>query len=532
MREQEIVCIFEANQFDNRVSFRRTDIHNITFFMILSTRSSGVLLHISSLPSPYGIGDFGEGAYLFADRLHAAEQKVWQILPLTPTDLSTGNSPYSSSSAFAGNTMFISLTLLVNDRLLKPKDLKSAPKFPLDHVDYKAVHAYKQHIFSLAFENFLSSEEEKDDYHTFCHSNAGWLDDYALFTALKSHFGGKPWFEWSDALRLRQQPALGIASANHSRAIEREKFLQYIFAKQWSRLREYCSSKNIHLLGDIPIYSSHDSADVWSNPDIFQLTAGSMPTSVAGVPPDYFSPKGQRWGNPLYKWSTLQQSEYRWWKMRLQRNFDLYDAVRIDHFRGLVAYWDIPAHEKTAINGSWQRVPTLDFLESLTATFRHFPVIAEDLGTITDDVKEVMERFSLPGMKVLQFAFDDTPNNPYLPHNYPKNCLVYSGTHDNNTTRGWYSGEASAKSKHYIKDYLGYTPKEATIHEDFMKLALASVAMIAILPFQDVLGLGAEARMNQPSTSKGNWSWRATPAMMKEKNFKLLHKLTSIFGRL
>lgn len=499
--------------------------------MILSTRSSGVLLHISSLPSRFGIGDFGVSAFHFADLLHASGQKVWQLLPLTPTDLSSGNSPYSSSSAFAGNTLFISPELLVNDGFLSRKDLKSVPDFPLDHVDYKAVHEFKQHLFTRAFENFRQLPEH-EEYHEFCHTNAGWLDDYALFTALKTHFSGKPWFEWSDALRLRQHPALGIASAHHTSAIEREKFLQFVFSKQWTALKDYCNSRHIHLLGDIPIYSSHDSADVWANPGIFQLNTRSMPTSVAGVPPDYFSPKGQRWGNPIYNWTALQETEYLWWKLRLQRNFELYDAVRIDHFRGLVAYWDIPAHEKTAINGSWQSVPTLDFLQSLTATFDHFPVIAEDLGTITDDVKDVMERFTLPGMKVLQFAFDDTPHNPYLPHNYTKNCLVYSGTHDNNTTRGWYSGDASARSKKYIKEYLGYSPKEVTIHEDFMKLALASSAMIAILPLQDVLGLGSEARMNQPSTSKGNWSWRATPGMMKEKNFKVLKTMTSIFGRL
>ncbi|MBK9246640.1 MAG: 4-alpha-glucanotransferase [Ignavibacteria bacterium] len=499
--------------------------------MILSSRASGVLLHISSLPSEFGIGDFGSAAYHFADRLSEAGQKIWQILPLTPTDLSSGNSPYSSSSAFAGNTLFISPELMMKDNLLSAKIIKNRPNFPVEHVDYKAVHEFKQHLFTIAFQNFQKQNKHKE-YEQFCSLNSYWLDDYSLFTALKTHFAGKPWFEWSDALRLRNPDVLGIAAANHIEAIEREKFLQFQFHKQWTSLKKYCHAKHIHLLGDIPIYSSHDSADVWSNPHIFQLNSRSLPTSVAGVPPDYFSPKGQRWGNPLYNWTALQKTEFIWWKHRLKRNFELYDAVRIDHFRGLVAYWDIPAHEKTAVNGTWQSVPTLEFLQSLTATFDHFPVIAEDLGTITDDVKEVMEKFTLPGMKVLQFAFDDTPNNPYLPHNYTKNCLVYTGTHDNNTTRGWYKSDASAKSKHYIKKYLSATPKEVTIHEDFMKLALSSVAMISIIPLQDVLGLGPEARMNQPSTSKGNWSWRATKAMMKEKNFRVLRSFTSIYGRL
>ncbi|MBS1537912.1 MAG: 4-alpha-glucanotransferase [Bacteroidetes bacterium] len=499
--------------------------------MILSRRSSGILLHISSLPSKYGIGDFGTGAYQFADLLIHANQHLWQLLPLTPTDQSSGNSPYSSSSLMAGNTLFISPELLRTDGLLALKDLRNCPTFPNNFVDFNSVYTYKNQLFDIAFYNFQSSNNHKNEYEQFCFDNASWLNDYALFVALKQHFHGKAWCHWGDSLRKREPTALMIATSVHSFQIEREKFLQFQFFKQWSTLKQYCNAQHLFLIGDAPIYCSHDSADVWANPELFNLDSHGQPISVAGVPPDYFSPKGQRWGNPLYNWEELKKSGYNWWIKRLEHNFNHYDAVRIDHFRGLVAYWEISAKEKTAINGRWKLAPAEDFLMTITQYFKDFPVIAEDLGTITPDVKNIMEQFNLPGMKVLQFAFGDSSENPYLPHNYNQNSVVYSGTHDNNSTRGWYDSEINKSMKKLIENYIGQKTDAKNINNEIIRLALSSVAKQAIIPLQDVLGLGEESRMNTPSTPKNNWQWRVEQSFLRKSKFKSLLEMTKLYGR-
>jgi 4-alpha-glucanotransferase len=499
--------------------------------MILSRRTSGILLHISSLPSRYGIGDLGSVATTFADLLAKAQQRAWQILPLTPTDQSSGNSPYSSTSLMAGNTLFISPELLLKDGLISPKNLRNCLQLQNKYVDYQQVYVFKNHLFDIAFQTFRQRNEWVDEYEHFCDENAFWLEDYALFVALKQHFRGKPWCDWGEPLRNREKSALSIAASIHGEKIEREKFLQFQFFRQWSVVKQYCNSKNINIIGDAPIYCSHDSADVWSHPHLFQLNSIGQPVSVAGVPPDYFSPKGQRWGNPLYNWDELKKSGYDWWIKRLQHDFTMYDAVRIDHFRGLVAYWEIPATEKTAINGRWETAPAEDFLTTLTQHFGNFPIIAEDLGTITPDVKQIMEQFSLPGMKVLQFAFGDSADNPYLPHNYSQNSVVYTGTHDNNSTCGWYNSEINKATKFLISRYCGTSTTEKNIHHEFIRLALASVANLAIIPLQDVLGLRAESRMNTPSTAQGNWQWRIEKSLLNAKNFEQIRRMTELYGR-
>ncbi|MBI3257953.1 MAG: 4-alpha-glucanotransferase [Ignavibacteriae bacterium] len=499
--------------------------------MILSRRSSGILLHISSLPSVFGIGDFGSGAYHFADVLAKSGQKAWQILPLTPTDEASGNSPYSSSSLMAGNTLFISPEILQKDELLTRQNLRDNPEFRDNNVDFKEVYSFKKYLFDIAFDNFQSKTENAKDYEQFCFDNALWLDDYALYVALKKHFKGVGWWEWSEPLLKREKTALSIATAAHTQTIEQEKFLQFQFFKQWNALKKYCNSKHIAIIGDAPIYCSHDSADVWSNTPLFNLDSNGKPITVAGVPPDYFSTQGQRWGNPIYKWDEMKKNGYEWWINRMQHNFTLYDLVRIDHFRGLVAYWEIPSKEKTAINGQWKTAPAEDFLTALTSYFTHFPVIAEDLGMITEDVKQIMNRFSLPGMKVLQFAFGDSPDNPYLPHNYTHNSVVYSGTHDNNTTVGWYKNEVDGNVKSAIQKYIGAKSNSKSLHNDFIRLAHSSVAGLSITPLQDVLGLGAESRMNTPSTRKGNWEWRVEKSYLNSRNFNVLKHLTEIYGR-
>ncbi len=499
--------------------------------MILSRRSSGILLHISSLPSPYGIGDFGSEAYHFADILANSHQKAWQILPLTPTDQGSGNSPYSSTSLMAGNTLFINPEILQKEGLLTRQNLQDNPEFKDAHVDFKEVHSFKTYLFDIAFDNFQRQSGNTSEYEQFCISNASWLDDYTLYVALKKHFKGVGWWDWSDPLRMREQTAILIATAAHTQEIEREKFLQFQFFKQWGALKKYCNLKNIRIIGDAPIYCSHDSADVWSNTSLFNLDTSGKPITVAGVPPDYFSPQGQRWGNPIYKWEEMKKDGYEWWIHRLQHDFTLYDVVRIDHFRGLIAYWEIPAKEKTAINGQWRDAPADGFLTKLTGYFTHFPVIAEDLGTITQDVKQIMNKFSLPGMKVLQFAFGDSADNPYLPHNYNQNSVVYTGTHDNNTTSGWYKNETDTDVKSSIQNYSGVKSNTKRIHNDFIRLAHSSVAGLSIIPLQDVLGLGADSRMNTPSVSKGNWEWRVLKSQLNSKNFIQLQHMTEIYGR-
>lgn len=475
----------------------------------LNKRRSGILLHITALPSEFGIGDLGPGAYGFADFLVSAKQSLWQILPLNPTDSAYQHSPYSSFSAFAGNTCLISPHLLLEDRLLEKEDLQGRPEFPPARVDFARVIAYKRDLFEKAYERFRRNRPLNKEFRIFQKNNEIWLRDYALFITIKESLEGVIWTDWPDELKNRDKKALHDFGTGFARQIDKAGFLQFIFFRQWEKLRAYCRQRGVQLIGDMPIYVNWDSADAWANADHFKIGADHVPLAVAGVPPDYFSAMGQRWGNPVYDWGKLQASGYAWWLARIRHNLNLYDYLRVDHFRGFVQYWEIPESEPSAVHGKWVDVPTRDFLDTLQKTFPSLPLIAEDLGVITDDVREVMKAYGLPGMKVLLFAFgEDLKKHPYLPHNFDHHCVVYTGTHDNNTARGWFQHEAGLKEKENFFAYIGREVPEKDIHWAFVELAMMSMADTAIVPMQDVLGLGEEARFNKPATMRGNWQWR------------------------
>jgi len=498
----------------------------------MDKRASGILLHITSLPSPYGIGDLGPEAYRFADFLAQTKQSYWQVLPLNPTNPAYGNSPYSSISAFAGNTLLISPDLLVEEGLLSREDLDPIPPFPEARCNFSEVILYKGKLLERAYQRFNQNGKGRESFEIFCSESSSWLEDFALFVVLKKHFDEKVWNQWPSELRDRNPKSLAEVKKGSHDQIEKEEFWQYLFFKQWHALRTSCRQKGVHLFGDLAIYVSLDSADVWANPGLFKLDRERRPTFVSGVPPDYFSETGQLWGNPVYRWNVLKKSNYRWWRERIAHNLDLFEVLKIDHFRGLVAYWEIPAGEKTAINGRWVKVPVKDFLDTLNQHFPRLPIVAEDLGLITPDVREVMDHFALPGMKVLLFAFgEDHPMHPYLPHTYENNFLVYTGTHDNNTVRGWFEGEASSEDKQRLFRYLGREVPVEEIHWALIRLAMMSVARSVILPMQDVLGLGGEARMNRPSIAHGNWEWRLLPGQLTDSVSERLLDVTKTFGR-
>jgi 4-alpha-glucanotransferase len=497
----------------------------------MDKRGSGVLLHISSLPSPYGVGDLGPGAYDFVDFLTASSQKYWQILPLNPTDPAFDHSPYSSHSVFAFNPLLISPDLLAEERLLDLSDLQGLPKFPRERVGYKSVRQLKKKIFHLAYECFKKKTDE-EDFEKFCKENASWLDDYSLFVALKSRFGAKSWNEWPSELRDRKTEALRTAKKELREEIQKEKFLQHVFDKQWNRLKSYCNQNGILIFGDLPIYVGYDSVDLWTHPELFKLDSCRKPSAVAGVPPSSFSSTGQLWGNPLYRWDVLKQTRYDWWVKRMEHNLKLFDWVRIDHFRGFVGYWEVPAKESTAINGKWVQAPAMDFFNEIKQRFCSLPIFVEDLGLITPDVIEIMKHFGFHGMKILLFAFgEDNPEHSHLPHTYEKNCLVYTGTHDNNTVRGWFNREAKPEDKNRLFRYIGRTVSEEEIHWEFIKLGAKSVANTFIVPMQDILGLGEEARMNKPATKRGNWRWRLLPEQLTASPAEKLTEITETFGR-
>ncbi len=488
----------------------------------MDQRGSGVLLHLTSLPSEYGIGDLGLQSFEFADFLAASKQKYWQILPLNPTDLAHDNSPYHSFSAFALNPFLISPNSMMEEGLITPTDVPSPLNFPPDRVDYRHALLLKELIFCSAYERF-KKKIRKEGFEKFCSENASWLDDYSLFMALKTRFRGQSWSKWPPDIRDRQPAAMKTMKKELQEEIGKEKFLQYIFDQQWKRLKDYCNHRGIRIIGDIPIYVVYDSVDLWAQPELFKLDSNRRPSVVAGVPPDYFSETGQLWGNPLYRWDAMRERKFEWWSRRLERNLQLFDWVRIDHFRGFVGYWEIPAEDTTAKNGRWVKAPAWDFFTELKRRFPSLPVIAEDLGTITTDVKEIMDHFGFPGMKILLFAFgEDNPEHPYLPHTYQENCLVYTGTHDNNTVRGWFRREAKPKDKKRLFRYIGRIVPEREIHWEFIKLGAESAANTFIVPMQDLLGLGEEARMNKPATKRGNWRWRL---LTEQMNLSLAEKL-------
>jgi 4-alpha-glucanotransferase len=498
----------------------------------LNKRGSGILLHITSLPSPYGIGDLGTDAFLFTDFLAGTHQSFWQILPLTLTCPDYGNSPYSSFSAFAGNTLLISPERMVISGFLSESDIKDVPEFSRERVDYDSVRKFKENIFNTAFEKNRKNLDSHQDFQKFCSESAGWLYDYTLFVAIKNRLNGADWSQWPVELRDRHESALHKMAEMLRSSILKEQFLQYIFYTQWHSLKNYCDSKNIKIIGDIPIYVNYDSADVWADPEIFNLDKEKKPVFVAGVPPDYFSTTGQLWGHPVYNWDVLGKSHYSWWIKRIKRNLKLFHMFRLDHFRGFVAYWQIPSSEQNAIKGKWVEAPAEDFFNTLLQKFPDISIIAEDLGVITPDVKDTIDKFGFPGMKVLLFAFgEDLPSNPYAPHNHIRNCIVYTGTHDNNTIAGWYSSELTLKDKKRISAYAGHEITEKTIHWEMIRLAMMSVADTVIIPMQDILGLGENYRMNRPAHPDGNWEWRLLREQMSDSLIHKLRNLTQLFGR-
>jgi 4-alpha-glucanotransferase len=491
-------------------------------------RDSGILLHPTSLPGAHGIGDLGDGAYRWLDFLVAGGQQLWQVMPLGPPGF--GNSPYAARSAFAGNPLLISLDRLVADGLLGAHDLADQPDWPPSRVDFGVAAAFKLPRLRRAYGRFAGGHaaELHRAFETFIAENAGWLDDYALFMALREEHGGAPWNEWERGLVQRDPATLTAARTRLVTAIEHTRFVEFLFRRQWQALRHAAHARGIRIIGDIPIFVAHDSADVWAHQDLFALDADGNPTVVAGVPPDYFSPTGQRWGNPLYRWDRSAETGHRWWIERFRATLAIVDLVRIDHFRGFESYWEVPAAEETALNGRWAPGPGEPFFRAVTDALGPLPVIVEDLGLITEEVHALRRALGYPGMKVLQFAFGDDATNPYLPHNYDRDCVVYTGTHDNDTTEGWFAALAPKEQARVIR-YAG--GGRESIGRTLIRLALGSVARMAIVPLQDVLGLGSEARMNLPGWGTGNWNWQATPEQIAPHHAAWLGEMTVIYGR-
>mgnify|MGYP002713079283 CR=1 FL=1 len=492
-------------------------------------RSSGVLLHPTSLPGRYGIGDLGEYAFRFVDWLRDAGQTVWQVLPLGPT--SYGDSPYQCLSAFAGNTNLISLDKLVGDGFLTQADLATVPKFPMYRVDYGPVIEYHTRMLDLAYERYKSNatEDQRTAFKAWSEANAYWLGDWALYFAIKNENGGKPWVDWDKKLALRDEAALKVASKRLKDQINKHCVLQWLFYKQWGEVKGYANQNGIRLVGDIPIFVAHDSSDVWANRERFYLDEKGNPEVVAGVPPDYFSATGQRWGNPLYRWDVMKSTGYSWWISRIQGILELVDLVRIDHFRGFEAYWEIPASEETAVHGQWVKGPGIEFFQTVREKLGDLPIIAEDLGEITKEVIELRDAFGLPGMKILQFAWS-SPDNPFLPHNYVSNCVAYSGTHDNNTTLGWWhQNEPGDHGKNMMAEYVGHDIFEP--HWTLVQLGMASVANTFVTPMQDILGYGADTRMNTPGVQGGNWTWRFVAEKFDDPSKDRLAHMTWFYRR-
>ena len=502
-------------------------------------RSSGVLLHPTSLPGPYGAGDLGPEAFSFLEFLSAAGQKIWQVLPLNPTGYA--DSPYQCFSAFAGNPLLISLDLLVDQGLLSRAELKNVPRFPRKSVDYGAVIAFRFAKLRAAAEHFFANLEgaRKADFEGFCAKEAAWLDDYALFMAAKDAHDGIAWTGWEAALASREPEALKHWGERLAKEIAAYKFWQFEFFRQWGALREACNQRGIRMMGDVPIYVAHDSADVWKAPHLFWLDERGNPLKVSGVPPDYFSATGQLWGNPTYRWERLRENGYRWWIARVRGVLRMFDLVRIDHFRGFEAYFEIPAGEKTAVNGTWVKGPGMELFEALEKEFGDLPIVAENLGNITPEVEAIRHRFGFPGMAILQFAFGTDPQGPsFRPHNYEPNQVAYTGGHDNDTTVGWWTSGVGNSTRNeaelreefeFASAYLNLRGEE--IQWAMIRALLGSVADTALIPMQDVLGLGGEARMNLPGRMGGNWKWRYEHGQLRPEMTRRLRELTKLYDR-
>ncbi len=488
-------------------------------------RCSGILMHISSLPGPYGVGTMGKNAFRFVDFLEDAGQSVWQILPLTPTGY--GDSPYQSCSTFAGNHYLIDLEALVKEKLLKKEELSSIRwSWSETKADFGLLYNNRLNVLRKAYDRFAAQEE----LDAFCAENAGWLPDFALFMALKDRFGGKPWYQWDKALKFRDSKAIETARQELKEEIRFFCFVQYLFYKQWNALRAYAHGKGIRIIGDVPIYVPYDSVEVWKDTQLFQLDEKLDPVSVAGCPPDAFSADGQLWGNPLYRWDVMAEDGFAWWIRRLAAAGELYDIVRMDHFRGLEAYWSIPYGDATAKGGKWIKGPGMDFVNAVKKGLPELNMIAEDLGFLTQEVLDLRDASGYPGMKVLEFAFDSREPSDYLPHTYVSNTVCYTGTHDNMTMRQWFE-TATDEAVEYATEYMNLTEKEGLVW-GVIRTAYASVSDLCVIQMQDLLNLGAQARMNFPGTlSDANWTWRADDAFMSEDLAKKILNMTKLYGR-
>ncbi len=491
-------------------------------------RASGILLHPTSLPGPYGIGDIGPQAKRWVDFLAATGTRLWQILPLGPTGY--GDSPYQCFSAFAGNPYIISPEVLLENGLLHRDDIIEAPNWLAQQVDFGRVIPYKLGILERSFIRFKNTFPAKiqKDFDAFQTAQAHWLLDYALFMAIKDTQQNRSWVEWPAPLRDREPKALQDFRQQYASEIERHAYFQFLFFQQWHDLRAYVHQQGIQILGDIPIFVAHDSADVWANRELFYLNEKGQPTVVAGVPPDYFSPTGQLWGNPIYRWAVHQHQNFSWWIERFRAVFSMVDIVRLDHFRGFAGYWEIPGGEETAIRGRWVSGPGAALFQQVEAALGELPIVAEDLGEITPDVVELREEFGFPGMKVMVFAFDSDENNPFLPHNFTPNCVVYTGTHDNDTSVGWYQ-RADEQIRDFARRYLARGGSD--IAWDLIRASWGSVAVFAVAPMQDILSLDNKARMNFPSKLGGNWQWRMKSGMLTSSLSARLKEQNTLYGR-
>ncbi|HEY9900729.1 MAG TPA: 4-alpha-glucanotransferase [Pantanalinema sp.] len=492
-------------------------------------RSSGVLLHPTSLPGRFGLGTLGDEAHRFVDYLAESGQRYWQVLPLGPT--SYGDSPYQALSAFAGNPMLIDLERLVQEGWLAADDLSDAPAFPEEKVDYGWVIPYKTEKLRAAFARFeaTAGAEDRQRFEGFCHGSMAWLADFALFMALKDHFDGASWSSWDQPLRDRHPEAVTAYHRRLEPQVRYHAFLQYLFFSQYTDLKRHAEARSVAIIGDLPIFVAYDSADAWSHPELFHFDSKGHPTVVAGVPPDYFSETGQLWGNPLYRWDALARTGYAWWIERLKMALTLYDVIRVDHFRGFEAYWEIPAGETTAVKGRWVKGPDRAFFDALRREMGELPIIAEDLGLITPEVEALRDGAGLPGMKILQFAFGSDAQNAYLPHNYrSSHCVVYTGTHDNDTTEGFFA-QAAEEERAFFRAYVG--SEAEGVSRALIRMAFASVADLAVIPMQDWLGLGSEARMNVPGQAADNWAWRMTSADASSALGASMRELAELYGR-
>jgi 4-alpha-glucanotransferase len=490
-------------------------------------RAAGILLHPTSLPGRFGIGDLGPAAFEFVDLLKRAGQSYWQMLPLGPVGY--GDSPYSSISAFAGNVLLISPEKLVEANLISENDLHNAAQFAANRVDYSAVGKWKLDLLTTAYKAFRSSDVLKVEFDEFCSNEKSWLDDLALFLAIRDTQNGHAWFDWPEKFKLRDQRTIEIAREQLNALLDKHKFYQFLFFSQWHKLRSYANENDVKLIGDMPIFAALDSADVWNRRSQFKLDNDGSPKVVAGVPPDYFSKTGQLWGNPIYNWDAMRADGFSWWTARFRNMLTLVDVVRVDHFRGFSAVWEVPGGDKTAENGQWTDVPGRELFAAVESALGSLPVIAEDLGVMTSDVEELRDAFDFPGMRILQYGFSGDAKNRDLPHNYIQNTAAYTGTHDNETTLGWWNSIDKTQRDHCLK-YLGANGSE--INWDMMRAVYSSVADTAIVPLQDVLGLGNDARMNTPATSSGNWKWRFQTGAITPETVLRLRELAELYGRI